>query len=251
MIIATWNISSGIDMKNYQGELFDRTPDTFFDESGLTKIAEAIKKYKVDVIALQEVTTSPSFKFVEKLSKLTNLEHFEIFENSPGFLIEGTKIGLAILSKFPIKNAVKEFFNNPNLTKTTSKSTYSSHDKGFIAATICAEQNFNLICTQFLPFHRFDKDIFEFKPIFKNFQEIAKSHSSLVCGDFNVIDGKAKLVKFLNELEPTHEFVFDEITTTDSKRCDNIIVPKNIKIKSKKIITNTGISDHFLCIIEI
>ena len=47
------------------------------------------------------------------------------------------------------------------------------------------------------------------------------------------------------------EFVFDEVSTVDDKKCDNILIPKKITKKSHKMIKNADSSDHFMCIIEI
>ncbi len=136
MKIGSWNISSGINVNNYKNELFDITPSVSVNDECLTEISELIKQNNIDVIALQEVITTPSFHFLESLSKLSGLKYFCEFENSPGFLIENTCFGVAILSKYPIQNIRNKLFKNPNLKKTTEKGSYSSHDKGYISATI-------------------------------------------------------------------------------------------------------------------
>lgn len=251
MRIATWNISSGVDTNAYSGELFDKTPEVSTDDKCLQEIARAIISSKVDVVALQEVTTTDSFGFMEKLSNLTGMKYFEKFENSPGFLIKNTRIGIAVLSKWPIKCEKKEFFKNPNLTKKTEKGLYSTHDKAFMAVTVEAKKPFNLLCSQFLPFHRFNADILDYKSTFKGFENYGVKNQSIVCADFNVISGREKLTKLLSGLAKTHSFLFDEVTTSDGKRCDNIAVPKDVKVKKAWLEKSITPSDHYMCIIEI
>lgn len=248
MKIGTWNISSGINVNNYNNELFDITPSVNVNDECLTQIAELIKQNDLDVVALQEVITTPSFHFLENLSKLCGLKHFCEFEISPGFLIENTRFGVAILSKYPIHNVQNKLFKNPNLKKVTEKGSYSSHDKGYICATI---KGITFISTQFLPFHRFNEKIVHFKDYFDELQNDAIKTNAIVCGDFNAVLGFCELAKVLDKLQSTHTFCFDNITTTDGKRTDNILVPKDTRIKNQHIETEITPSDHFLCVIEI
>lgn len=251
MKIATWNISSGVNTANYQGELFDKQIEASAEDECLKQIAEQIKKYDIDVIALQEVITTKTFCFMENLCKLTGLEYFETFENSPGFLVKDSMFGVAVLSRYPIETVKKEFFKNPNLTKTTEKGVYTTHDKAFMCVSIKTEPEINVITTQFLPFHRFNADILEYKDTFDAFQKFASNNNVFVCGDFNVTQGNEKLVKLLDKISLTHKLTFDAVTTTDGKRCDNIFVPNNVKVKNAYMETSVTPSDHYLLVIEI
>lgn len=250
MIIATWNIGSGINTNDYVGEFFDKVPEANPDDKCMQIIAKQIIENNIDVISLQEVITTESFEYIEKLSKLTGLEYYETFENSPSHLIKNTMYGIAILSKYPIEMIKKEFFKNPDLTKTTAKGVYKSHDKGYMIAKIHAPEPFCISNTHFLPFHRFDTEILEYAESFVPFQNDLMSFDAIACGDYNVVEGSSKLKILLNNLTD-FEFVFDEVSTVDNKKCDNILIPKKIAKKSKKMIKNTDSSDHFMCIVEI
>lgn len=70
-------------------------------------------------------------------------------------------------------------------------------------------------------------------------------------GDFNAIAGKPNLQQVFDKLNDKYEFLFDEVTTIDNKKCDNILLPKHVKVKNKYLVTNEDISDHFLCVAEI
>ena len=251
MKIATWNISAGINTNDYTGEFFDKSKESNVDDRCLNDIAKAIITNDIDVIALQEVVTTESFKYMENLSKLTNLKYFESFENSPCHLIENANFGIAILSKYPIELIKKQFFENPNLTKQTKKGLYHTHDKGYLAVKVMSENPFDLLCTSLLPFHRFDHNIVDFKYLFDEFQNFVLENSVYALGDFNAIEGKSSLQNVFDKINPDYNFLFDEITTIDNKKCDNILLPKNIKVKNKYIVKNTDISDHYLCVAEI
>lgn len=251
MKIATWNISAGINTNDYKGEFFDKSKETNIDDRCLNDIAKAIVENDIDVIALQEVVTTKSFKYLENLSKLTNLKYYDSFENSPCHLIENANFGVAILSRYPIKLIKKQFFDNPNLTKQTQKGLYHTHDKGYMVVNVLSNESFNLLSASLLPFHRFDHNIIDFKYLFNEFQNDVLQNNIYALGDFNAIKGKEDLQKVFDKINLNYNFLFDEVTTIDDKKCDNIILPNNINVKNKYIVKNTDISDHYLCIAEI
>ena len=251
MKLATWNLSAGINTNDYTGEFFDKSKEANIDDRCLKDIAEAIITNDIDVIALQEVVTTESFRYMENLSKLTNMKYFESFENSPCHLIENANFGVAILSKYPIKLIKKQFFDNPHLTKQTQKGLYHTHDKGYLAVEVMAESPFKCLCASLLPFHRFDHNIVDFKNLFNEFQDFVLENNVYALGDYNAIAGKSNLQQVFDRIDKEYDFLFDEITTIDNKKCDNILLPKNVVVKDKYIIKNTDISDHYLCVVEI
>ena len=117
-------------------------------------------------------------------------------------------------------------------------------------AKICSDEPFYISNTHFLPFHRFDTEILEYAGSFVQFQNDLIQYNAIACGDYNVIEGAEKLKKLLSKLTD-FEFVFDEVSTVDKKKCDNILIPKKITKKSQKMIKNADSSDHFMCVVEI
>lgn len=251
MKIATWNISAGINTNDYKGEFLDKPKEANIDDRCLKDLAKTIVDNNIDVIALQEVVTTESFKYMENLSKLTNLKYYEVFENSPCHLIENANFGVAILSKYPLKLIKKQFFENPNLSKQTQKGLYHTHDKGYLAVEVLAENPFKLLSASLLPFHRFDKSILDYKYLFEEFQDFVLKNNVYALGDYNAIEGKSNLQKVFDRIDMRYEFLFDEITTIDNKKCDNILLPKNLHVINKYIVKNNNISDHYLCVAEI
>lgn len=250
MKIATWNISAGIDINSYSGELFDKEKEIELNDNCLISIANEIIDQNIDVIALQEVVTTESFQYMKKLSEKTGLKYFETFENSPCHLIENASFGVAILSRYPIEVVGRLFFKNPHLTKQTAKGLYTTHEKGYMCVKVFAETEFYLLSTQLLPFHRFDVQITDFKNLFVEFQDFVLKNKVYALGDFNAIEGKKHLKEVFDKFDE-YQFLFDEITTTDGKRCDNIILPKSVKIKSSYIVKENTTSDHLMCVAEI
>ena len=53
----------------------------------------------------------------------------------------------------------------------------------------------------------------------------------------------------MNQTNNNYKRIFNEITTVDDKRFDDILLPKEQEYISKKIIKS--LSDHFLLIVEI
>lgn len=251
MKIATWNISAGINPNNYVGEFFDKSKESNIDDRCLRDIARTIVENEIDVIALQEVVTTESFKYMQNLSKLTGYKYFVSFENSPCHLIENANFGVAILSKYPLELIKKQFFENPHLTKQTQKGLYHTHDKGYLAVKVMSDKPFVMTNASLLPFHRFDYNIVDFKHLFCEFQEFVISNNAYALGDYNAIQGKVNLQKVFDKIDNLYEFLFDEVTTTDNKKCDNILLPKSVQVIDKYIVKNIDISDHFLCVVEI
>lgn len=251
MRISTWNIGSGININSYKEELFDITPALKPDDNIIDIIANQIIANKIDVIAMQEVITTESFNYVNKLSEKTWLKYHVSYENSPCHLVKNTMFGLAILSRYPIEIIKKQLFPNPRLTVTTTKGIYSTHDKGYIIAKIDADEPFYISCTQFLPFHRFNVDILDYKSLFDEYQINNLMNKTICVGDFNCIDGIDKIEKVLDLLSKEYRPIFNEITTIDGKKCDNILVPKSVSVKKQGILKNDLSSDHYMCFVEI
>lgn len=252
MKIATWNISAGINTNDYVGEFFDKEKELNIDDECLNSIANEIISQNIDVVALQEVVTTDSFKYMQKLSQKTGLSFFESFENSPCHLIENANFGIVVLSRYPLEIVKKEFFANPHLTKQTAKGLYKTHEKAYMCVKVNAGENvFNFITTQLLPFHRFDAQITDFKHIFTSFQDFVLNNNVYVLGDFNAIEGKKHLEKVFDKFEGRYQFLFDEVTTVDGKKCDNIILPRDVAVKNSYIVHDNKTSDHFMCVAEI
>ena len=80
-------------------------------------------------------------------------------------------------------------------------------------------------------------------------------------GNYGTFDGSAAAA--IRELQKTYtdiklDLVIPYLTKSINeykelyyKKCDNILLPKDVEVKDKYIVKNTDISDHYLCVVEI
>ena len=246
--IATFNISGGFYCGDESQEYLDREASTSVDNRLLNEIIDNINKENIDVICFQEIITTQETKYIDTIVNNTNLKYFESFELSPCNLVKDTNCGLAILSKYPITNSIKEIFTNPKLSKTTSSgNTYYTYDKGYLLSTININgKNLNLLTHHGFPFRRFNSSPEQNPSVFQEFDKVINNlKPNLVTGDFN----SENFMDLMNQTNNNYKRIFNEITTVDDKRFDDILLPKEQEYISKQLIKS--LSDHFLLIIEI
>lgn len=243
--IATWNISGGVLSDVSENGYFDQEKKKRIDESFLNEIIEIINEEKIDIISFQEIITTEDINYINKIKNNTNLKYSCYFELSECNLVKDTNCGIAILSKYPIIDIKKYKFKNPKLSKITSTGkVYFTYDKGCLLAKLLIDNREVCIITNHgFPFRRFNSTPEENIEVFRQFEEyILKFNNSIVTGDFNA----ENILELMPKLKITKDIVFDEITTSDGKKFDNIIIDKSIKCINKKIIKS--LSDHYLCI---
>lgn len=246
--IATYNISGGFYCGDESQEYLDREAATSVDNKLLDEIIKTINEENIDIICFQEIITTKETKYIETIINKTNLKYHDSYELSPCNLVKDTNCGLAILSKYPITNSIKEVFTNPKLSKTTSSgNTYYTYDKGYLLSTInINDENLNLLTHHGFPFRRFNSTLEQNPSVFQEFDNVINSlKPNIVTGDFN----SENFMDLMNQTNKNYKRLFNEITTVDDKRFDDILLPKEQEYISKKIIKS--LSDHFLLIVEI
>lgn len=128
MKIATWNI--GEDETKEEGKL---------DIKSYEYIVRMIKQEDIDVLCLQEAITKSDYlplidDYIKDNSELKYSIRFDLSESHINI---GCRMGVAICSKYEIKDVELYMLDNPNLIyHVNSNKTYYSHDKGFIISTI-------------------------------------------------------------------------------------------------------------------
>ena len=241
--IATYNISGGFYCGDESQEYLDREAATSVDNKLLDEIIKTINEENIDIICFQEIITTKETKYIETIINKTNLKYHDSYE-----LVKDTNCGLAILSKYPITNSIKEVFTNPKLSKTTSSgNTYYTYDKGYLLSTInINDENLNLLTHHGFPFRRFNSTPEQNPSVFQEFDNVINNlKPNIVTGDFN----SENFMDLMNQTNKKYKRLFNEITTVDDKRFDDILLPKEQEYISKKIIKS--LSDHFLLIVEI
>lgn len=246
--IATWNISGGVSKDVSVEEYFDQDKSQEIDKTFLNEIIKIIKEKEIDIISFQEIITTMSIKYIETIAEKTDLKNYRYFELSDCNLVENTKCGIVIMSKYSIIDDSKLLFTNPKLSKTTKTgSTYYTYDKGCLEVSVnVLGKQINVITNHGFPFRRFESDPIKHLNIFKEFSDfILKYNNVIITGDFNA----ENVIELMPEINNKVSNTFGEVTTIDGKKFDDILLDKKFKIIDKELIHS--LSDHFLCIVKI
>ena len=245
--IASFNVSGGFYVGNEDTEYLDREAANSVDDRMLKQIIDTINSENIDVICFQEIITTKEVEYIEKIVKNTNLKYHEEYQLSPCNLVKDTDCGIAILSKYPITNTIKELFPNPKLSKTTSSgNTYYTYDKGYMICSIQKDdKDFRVLTHHGFPYRRFNSAPEKNKQVFDFFSKvILKNSPTAITGDFNA----ENFMELMEDVFNNYVRTINTITTVDGKMFDDICVLKGTKYESKIIKL---LSDHFLVITTI
>jgi len=237
MKIATWNIGED-----------ERYEDCKLTMDSYRYIIDTIKKEKLDIICLQEAITSSDIlpTIASYIKEKTDLKYHIEYELSDSHINIGSRMGVVICSKYEISNCELLPLENPYLVYSKGENTtYYSHDKGFIIASI---NSLTIITWHCLPFHAFKKDILEYLSIYqkadKTFEKLFRNNNVILCGDFNYDDIP---IIFPNTMKLGIDCI--QCPTRKDKQLDHFIISKNIKCLHSEVIENPF--DHKLGIFEI
>lgn len=238
MRIATWNI--GEDERNAEGKL---TLDSY------NYIINTIKNENIDIVCLQEAIIKSDFlpSIASYIKENTNLKYIVEYELSDSHINIGSRMGVVICSKYVIDNYKLFKLDNPNfIYSVDEKTTYYSHDKGFIIANI---RGYNIITGHCLPFHVFKKNPLDYLNIFRKademFIDVYKSNNNMIlCGDFNydnVNDIFPKIMENCKDLI--------DCPTRKDKQLDHFIIGNKLECIYKNVSDN--VFDHKYGIFDI
>lgn len=238
MRLATWNI--GEDERNIDGKL---SIDSY------NYIINTIKKENIDIICLQEaiIKSESLLSIASYIKEKTDLKYTVEYELSDSHINIGSKMGVVICSKYEIESYKLFKLDNPKFIYTINKdTTYYSHDKGFIIATV---KDYNIIAGHCLPFHVFKKKPLDYLNIFKKAEEefinsYKKNSNFILCGDFNYDNIN---ILFPKIMENCTDLI--NCPTRKEKQWDHFIISNNLKCTYKKITNN--VFNHKLGIFEI
>ncbi len=244
LTFATWNLSCCL----FRDCTHSGLPDP---EPGQNYVVERLSDFETDIIALQEVlfpANGPSQAHV--IAKNLGIDYIVEWPLSQSHLVSNSKIGIAILSRYPIESS--EQFPFPNL-KVSNQAGERSHDKGLLSVDINIDgYKCRFICGHLLPLHRFNIALDDQRSIemFKLTDEILMSLISepLVCGiDFNTNLDTQLLPKSLtrNQLRKlVHQPTRPEGETHDQILCCSRWETIFVRIYQSRF-------DHYLCIAKL
>ena len=245
--IASYNVSGGFYNDEDKTEYLDKESAINVDDRLLKQIIETINNENIDIICFQEIITTKRIKYIDTIIENTNMKYYDEFELSECNIVKDTDFGLTILSKYPITNTIKNFFPNPNLTKTTeSGNTYYLYDKGYMMCNIDINgKSIRVLNHHGFPFRRFNSSPEENPDVFNYFENaIDKYKPDIITGDFNA-DNFMELMPKVND---NYTRTINDITTTDGKKFDDILIHKDREYKSNIMKL---LSDHYLVITNI
>ena len=246
MKIATWNINECVGITC---NLDNQKTVQKINLNNIVEIIEKINEYDFDVVCFQEYPTyiDESVSLTNEIITKTNLKYFETHDTYDSYLFKGGRVGVAIFSKYEIKDCLKTYFQNPNMTKISSRGvTYYSFDKGIIKVLI---NDYTIITGHAMAFAPFGKSEFDYPESYKPLEELilnCKENNLIVIGDFNT----EKLFDLIPNIKNEVHDIVDIPTTKDyyeergEVKMDYILVNnKNINLYVFKI---DNFSDHYI-----
>lgn len=245
--VASYNISGGFFRDDQSVDYLDREKANDIDLGMLDDVVRIINEENIDIICFQEIITTERIHYINKIIEKTSLEHEEHFELSPCNAVENTECGLAVLSKYPILDCVKQIFTNPRLSKTTSSGkTYYTFDKGFLMVKIKVNDILVSVLTHHgFPFGRFNSAPEKHEEVFLEFDNYIKGYNpDIIAGDFNA----ENFMSMMPYTRRTYVKTINEATKDDGVKLDNILLKRGVEYSSKVI---RSLSDHYVVIDKI
>lgn len=246
MKIISYNTNGGVKRELTTNPLEMEKQENFSDEI-LNEIIKVINEEDADVITLQDAITTRDSNFLNRIITETKLQNCRFFELSDCSTVKNTKSGLAILTKHPIINSISKVIPNPKVLKMTEDGkTLYTFDKGIFNCTIMADdKSYNILTHHGYPFNLFNVDAENYQDVFKFLdKEITKIKPEVITGDFNC----ENYMDFLRVTDMKYFKAFDEVTTIDNQKYDDVLLPKNTNYDKKTIKLS---SNHLMLIIDI
>lgn len=229
--VMTYNIHVGVGM--------DKKLD-------LQRIADVINRERPDLVGLQEVdrgvTRTEGKDEIAELAGMTRMN----FAFAPNLDFQGGKYGVAILSRFPIKNTEHRMFENRR----------ESERRGMLKIEVEIDRKTVSFVTTHLDYQFDDGRLFETEQLLKNLESV--KGPLIVVADLNDIPTGSSY-KLMSNL-------FDDAWMTSqakgdgfsfpadkpSKRIDHIFYRKGGGVRAKKSwVVETLASDHIPVVAEI
>ena len=240
--IGTWNIHEAVPVgQDLQGA----------DEIR-KEIADLLIRYKLDIVGLQEVDflASPRSLTLETIRDNTSLRHgaFSILSES-AFHPVG-QAGVAIVSRFPLKETKRRRFSNPELGGKLNGEPIRSFDKGFVSTRVSiGPKLISAVSVHAFPFHLFGRDAQDpaFSHVWSDLSDCLAQLTStplVVCGDFNT--DKRDLIASEN-LSLTRAITHQPTYRNDT--VDDVLFTQDFQLQGVEVVDN--FSDHRLCYAEL
>lgn len=239
--VASWNVREG------------KPVDTGLSQpAALAGIAHLLDDLRVDIVALQEVDFAGSgrSRILDVIRDETELTHGAWHILSDSSFDPGRRAGVALASRFPLKDSEQVTFTNPRLSTVVNGETIRSHDKGLVAATaVLPDVDVSVVSLHCVPFkmfgHRAEAAIF--RSLWQEISAVLAGFTTgpaIVCGDFNT--HRRDLTSAPNG-HPLARAITEPTQVDDA--VDDILFSGEFRLASAR--TTATFSDHRLCVAEL
>ena len=250
MKVATWNINECVGITC---NLDNQKTVNNVNHKNIEEIISIINEYDFDIICFQEYPTyiNDNESLTQTILNNTQLKYYETYDTYDSYLFKGGRVGVAIFSKYIIKDSYKTLFNNPHMVKKSSNgNVYYSFDKPIIKVIVQIDDiDYTVITGHAMAFAPFNKTEFDYPESYKPLEDIimaSKSDNLLVLGDFN----SEQLFTLIPSIKDIVKDIINESTTKDyyegrgEVQMDYILL--NDKMTFDKKVKIDNFSDHYV-----
>ena len=249
MKIATWNVNECVGITC---SIENKAAETF-DYANADEIIETLKECDFDVICFQEypVLINGNLELTERIVNETGLKYYETYDTYDSWQFKGGRVGVAVFSKYEIKESYKTLFANPNMVKTGSNGVvYQSVDKAIIKIVVSVDdEDYAIITGHAIAFAPYGKTEFDYPESYKPLEELmmsSKEANIIALGDFN----SEKIFEIMPSIASRFTDVVETTTTKDyyektgEIQRDYILISGGLDCDSKTKRDNY--SDHYI-----
>jgi endonuclease/exonuclease/phosphatase family metal-dependent hydrolase len=241
--IGTWNLHEAVPAQRTREDV----------NEARVEITELLLRNRLDIVALQEVDfheTGPS-PTLNAIKDSTPLKHVAYSVLSESAFYPEARSGVAIASRFPLKNVARRFLDNPDLTGEYEGAPIRMFNKGYVSAALTvAGSIISFVSLHAFPFHIFGRGAEEsaFRPIWSSLSADLVRLAVvplIVCGDFNT--NKRDLVSSNGELAFSRAITYQPTYRNES--LDDMLFTSQFELTGVKVVDN--FSDHRFCLAEV
>ncbi len=228
-----------------------------YDRDGMPFLKDFLQKHRPDIVTLQEVHGDEAESQARTLAEA--LGYTAVWRGiSPSHIDPGKRLGIAVLSGFPIEGETFGLFPNPQwqLTRPDGE-VWNSHDKGFLRCVVrlTSDRVLGVTTLHLFPFRKYGVD--PFGPSATGVRAAlsealgGEAEPWLLQGDFNV--NAPSLETFLPDLFSCGARTFPlPGPTTPRDRCYDHVVYRGLRPVAFRIVQDVP-TDHFplLCDFEV
>jgi endonuclease/exonuclease/phosphatase family metal-dependent hydrolase len=247
--VATWNIGGGILGKSHQ---VDGRPQIGYH-------AEFIRKYKPDILCLQEAHFYPDdgASQVSQIANLAGYEYSQCTPISPSHLEKNAELSLGLISRFPIDQLEYTQFENPELSSTgPNGEKWTLFDKGFTRAQVTPpDSHIYILNAHCFPLHYFGASATDpqFRTLYASLDDdLIRADSDLptiASIDLNSPEIDEVLPRALSGRQALHVAFRNEPTTPKGVQQDFLLVGRRASIVRFEIVPNNA--DHYYCSVRL